>query len=160
MNERDRIEFLMKCYNLTPSQLADKAGIQRASVSHILSGRNRASLEVMQKLHDAFPDVDLLWLITGNGDAPSINIPPANDVQSVSNTTALFSSPEDVPVEPVANKVREEEYPRQRQEPVKKVSRKQNNTRHLLQAASSGKQVKEVRIFYTDGTYETLFPER
>ena len=55
MNERDRIEMIMKSYALTPSQFADKAGVQRASISHILSGRNKPSLEVMLKIYEAFP---------------------------------------------------------------------------------------------------------
>ena len=58
MNERERIELLMKCYELTSSQFADRTGIQRASVSHIISGRNKPSLEVMQKIYEAFPELD------------------------------------------------------------------------------------------------------
>ena len=59
MTERERIELLMKCYNLSSSQFADRTGIQRASVSHILSGRNKPSLEVMLKIYDAFPNLDM-----------------------------------------------------------------------------------------------------
>ena len=63
MNERERIELLMKCYDLSPSQFADRTGIQRASVSHIISGRNKPSLEVMLKIYEAFPGVDMKWLM-------------------------------------------------------------------------------------------------
>ena len=70
MNERERIELLMKCYDLSPSQFADKTGIQRASVSHIISGRNKPSLEVMLKIYDAFPGIDMKWLMTGVGEVP------------------------------------------------------------------------------------------
>ena len=60
----------MKCYELTSSQFADRTGIQRASVSHIISGRNKPSLEVMQKIYEAFPELDLKWLMTGVGEEP------------------------------------------------------------------------------------------
>ena len=49
MNERERIEYLIEAHGLTSSQFADKTGIPRASVSHILSGRNKPSLEILQK---------------------------------------------------------------------------------------------------------------
>ncbi len=159
MNERDRIEFIMKCYNLSPSQLADKTGIQRASVSHILSGRNRASLEVMQKVHEAFPDVDLVWLITGNGNPPSQST-RNTDVQSPSVDTALFPLNENSATEPAAGKLHDDEPVQRKQGPVKKAIRRQNTPRQNMQPVTSAKQVKEIRIFYTDGTYETFFPER
>ena len=85
MNEKERIELLMKCYDLTSSQFADRTGIQRASVSHILSGRNKPSLDVMLKIFDAFPGLDMKWLMTGSGDAPVV----ADTVQTVIDTVAV-----------------------------------------------------------------------
>ena len=53
MNERERIELLMKCYDLSPSQFADRTGVQRASVSHIISGRNNSvTVSTLKKLCD------------------------------------------------------------------------------------------------------------
>ena len=90
MNERERLELIMRCYNLTPSQFADKTGIQRASVSHILSGRNKASLEVMLKIYDAFPSLDMKWLMTGNGDAPVAGMRPVVETPVVQEASVLF----------------------------------------------------------------------
>ena len=70
MNERDRIEYLMNLYGLTPSQFSDRTGIQRASVSHILSNRNKPSLEILLKIYHAFEDVELAWLVAGEGNPP------------------------------------------------------------------------------------------
>ena len=70
MNERERIELLMKSYGMTPSQFADRTGIQRASVSHIISGRNKPSLEVLQKIYEAFPELDIKWLKVCRGMIP------------------------------------------------------------------------------------------
>ena len=80
MTERDRIELLMKSYNLSPSQFADRTGIQRASVSHILSGRNKPSLEVMLKIYESFPGLSMEWLMMGKGDAPSGTTPVSQEV--------------------------------------------------------------------------------
>ena len=48
----------MKLNSMTASQFADEIGVQRSSVSHILSGRNKPSLEFIQKVMNRFPKVD------------------------------------------------------------------------------------------------------
>ena len=73
MNERERIEFIMNGYGLSSSQFADKTGIPRASVSHILSGRNKPSLEVLQKVAAVFPEIDIQWLMLGVGQKPDFS---------------------------------------------------------------------------------------
>jgi len=61
----DRFKYLMKLNNLTSSAFADEIGVQRSNVSHILSGRNKPSLEFIQKVLMRFPKVNGDWLITG-----------------------------------------------------------------------------------------------
>jgi transcriptional regulator with XRE-family HTH domain len=46
-------------------EFADRIGVQRSSVSHVLSGRNKPSLDFLEKLLNVFPDIDAAWLITG-----------------------------------------------------------------------------------------------
>ena len=61
----DRFKYLMKLNNLTASAFADEIGVQRSSVSHILSARNKPSLELIQKVLTRFPKVSADWLIAG-----------------------------------------------------------------------------------------------
>lgn len=61
----DRFKYLMKLHNLSASAFADEIGVQRSSVSHILSGRNKPSLEFIQKVLHKYPKVSADWLITG-----------------------------------------------------------------------------------------------
>ena len=61
----DRFKYLMKLNNLTASAFADEIGVQRSSVSHILSGRNKPSLEFIQKVLTRYPKVSADWLIAG-----------------------------------------------------------------------------------------------
>lgn len=60
-----RIEVVINSHNLTASSFADQIGVQRSSVSHILSGRNKPSITFIQKVVANFPKVDAQWLITG-----------------------------------------------------------------------------------------------
>lgn len=61
-----RLEILMDQFELTPSVFAEKIGVQRSSISHLLSGRNKPSLEFVLKIIDVFPDVNLYWLLNGD----------------------------------------------------------------------------------------------
>lgn len=63
----DRIKALIADRQLSPSQFADLTTLPRPVVSHILSGRNKPSLEAVQKIMTAFPDVSVDWLLNGRG---------------------------------------------------------------------------------------------
>jgi len=56
---------VLKMHSLTPSAFADKIGVQRSNVSHVLSGRNKPSLDFLEKILIHFPRVNAHWLITG-----------------------------------------------------------------------------------------------
>jgi DNA-binding XRE family transcriptional regulator len=72
----DRIRQLLAEQQLSSTQFADTIGVSRPVVSHILSGRNKPSLEVVQKIIAAFPDVSINWLLTGTGAIREHKAPP------------------------------------------------------------------------------------
>ena len=62
-----RLQQFLELEQLKPAQFADIMGIQRANVSHILSGRNKPSFEFIQKFLLKFPSVSPDWFILGKG---------------------------------------------------------------------------------------------
>jgi len=62
-----RLEILFEHYGLSAASFSDKIGVQRSGVSHLLSGRNKPSLDFILKIIAVFPEVDLYWLLTGKG---------------------------------------------------------------------------------------------
>lgn len=82
----DRLQYLMKLHNLSASAFADKIHVQRSSISHIISGRNKPSLELMQKVLAAFPKVNADWLILGNTSAEPVSI----EVKKESTTETIL----------------------------------------------------------------------
>ena len=66
-----RLDKILKHYELSASVFADKINVQRSSLSHLLNGRNRPSLDFILKIDSAFPEVDLYWLLYGKGVFPS-----------------------------------------------------------------------------------------
>lgn len=73
----ERIRIIMEEEQLTASKFAEAIGVQRSSISHILSGRNKPSLELINKILDRFNDLNTDWLLLGKGpmkhqaDAPA-----------------------------------------------------------------------------------------
>ena len=57
----------MKSRNISAAQFADEIGVQRSSVSHILTGRNNPSLDIILKILQRFPEINSDWILTGNG---------------------------------------------------------------------------------------------
>ncbi len=62
---QERLQLILKMHNLTPSAFADKLGVQRSNVSHVISGRNKPSLDFLEKIIVNFPRVNAHWLLTG-----------------------------------------------------------------------------------------------
>lgn len=68
-----KLEKILAYFQLSASAFADKIGVQRSSLSHLLSGRNKPSLEFAVKLAETFPEVDLYWFLMGKGTFPKSN---------------------------------------------------------------------------------------
>lgn len=65
MNQR--LQQFLTAENLSQSQFADKIGVARAGVSHILAGRNRPGFDFIENMARCFPTLNLEWLILGKG---------------------------------------------------------------------------------------------
>ena len=65
---KERILALLKDKQISATKLADMIDVQRSSISHILSGRNKPSFDFIEKILIAYPDLNAQWLITGKGE--------------------------------------------------------------------------------------------
>ena len=98
-----RLKKILDYYGLSASAFAEVITVQRSSISHILSGRNKPSLDFITKVLNAFPEIDLLWLLSGTGDFPrttttptpkseesQVLAKPVNPVAAISNGDELI----------------------------------------------------------------------
>ena len=70
----DRIKKIMIERKMTASDLSKKIDVQKSSISHILNGRNKPSLDFVVKLSHSFNDINIDWLINGEkSTTPTIN---------------------------------------------------------------------------------------
>lgn len=65
MNER-LLRFL-EAENISQAQFADSIGVARASISHIVSGRNKPGFDFIERTARRYPALNIEWLITGKG---------------------------------------------------------------------------------------------
>ena len=166
MNLSDKIELLIKRKQMSSSQFADVLGIPRSSISHILSGRNKPSLDVVQKILSAFPEVsaeDLLFedrtLIVSGTKLPT---PSGQEILPLNN---LFDAQNDTASESVKNNLPESTIVRSN---LRRSVKESNLTPNAVgntgsdNIATSGrslqKKIDRVIIFYSDGTFTESKP--
>lgn len=63
MDLNEKIKQILVDKNISPSHFADEIGIQRSSISHIIAGRNKPSLDIVQKIIKRFPDLGINWIL-------------------------------------------------------------------------------------------------
>jgi len=163
---KDRLIQLLDLEQLTPSKFADIIGVQRSSVSHVISGRNNPSFDFIQKTLRAFPGLNAEWLILGKGTmyeqmgrAAGGNLfgPPLDHVMSV--------SPEDNPIEGSDLDLPEDsqglEEPESSQgDPVEhSLNQEDTNEQSPVIHSNEGKVV-QVMVFYDNHTFRTYAPAK
>src|SRR6056297_2811471 len=98
-----RLHKIMEYHDLSAASFADKIDVGRSSISHLLSGRNKPSLDFVMKIVSAFPDVELYWLLNGKGtfprseEKPRVAEPPKNAVRSSSQADLFHEGKTNVP---------------------------------------------------------------
>ncbi|PVW13830.1 helix-turn-helix domain-containing protein [Marixanthomonas spongiae] len=65
-----RLEKIMGFYGLSATAFSEAIEFNRSTISHLLSGRNKPSLEFVMKVIQTFPEVELYWLLNGKGTFP------------------------------------------------------------------------------------------
>ena len=84
----DRINLIMRAKNITASQFADEINIQRSGMSHIMSGRNKPSLDFVMRVLNRYPEIDTNWLLFGKGEMYK----SANTQETVQNSGTEMAS--------------------------------------------------------------------
>ncbi|MDO6737416.1 helix-turn-helix transcriptional regulator [Wenyingzhuangia sp. 2_MG-2023] len=89
-----RLHKVFDYYNLTAATFADEIKVQRSSISHLLSGRNKPSLEFVLKMANTYKEITLDWLLYGKGSFPKKENEVIADLPPKKNPQNLFSSTE------------------------------------------------------------------
>jgi transcriptional regulator with XRE-family HTH domain len=137
-----RLDSLLEYYNLNAASFADKIGVQRSSLSHLLSGRNKPSLDFILKILEVFPEVDLYWILNGKGTFPKIS----NEIKSGDSAATIQSS------EPSLENLFANATETKSIAPTLPI----NKTAPTNQSVSN--EVEKIVFFYKDGTFKEFLP--
>lgn len=133
-----RLQQFLAAENISQSQFADTIGVARASISHILAGRNKPGFDFIERTARHYPDLNLDWLITGHGkmycSAKSAPDAPADPISPLSDRTqaTLFDDP--LPAPP-ASTIHSDNRP---------------------QSPTTQRTISKIILFYTDGSFQEL----
>ncbi|MEN9728988.1 MAG: hypothetical protein RLZ91_105 [Bacteroidota bacterium] len=162
MNLSEKIELLIKRKQLSASQFADKLGIPRSSISHILSGRNKPSLDVVQKILRVFPEISAEDLLFEDRSLGASLAPSTPKVESTvaSTSPSLFDVVSPTPSESAKNISPEQTIV---QSNLRRPKETAVSTRQVEPVTSPmperlQKSIERVLIFYTDGTFSESRP--
>ena len=89
----NRLERIMANHNLSAASFATKIGVQRSAISHILSGRNKPSLDFLMKVYESFDEVALEWLILGTTTSLPREVQDLNLFKSETINPELLGTP-------------------------------------------------------------------
>lgn len=128
-----RLQKVIDYYGESASSFAEKIGVQRSSISHILSGRNKPSLEFVLKVLSSFPEVELYWLLNGKGNFPAEK-----------NSTEIKS---EIPPRPESQNLFSE---------VEEKTPEINSTSISQIQQHSKNEIERIVIFYKDGSFQNF----
>ncbi|MBL0913633.1 MAG: helix-turn-helix transcriptional regulator [Bacteroidia bacterium] len=164
-----RIKELIVSEGLTASIFADRIGVLRSALSHILAGRNKPGADFIEKLLLEMPYVNANWLFTGNGEmyvgklrpealaeAADPSKSPGRQLDILSQLAEMFPEEYGQTEEPKAQSAAEQ-LPLQAHNPAQPVS--SVPAAAYAAAASSEKKVVKIILVYDDKTFSELKPE-
>ena len=154
MSINDKIKQVLAIRNLSPSHLADDIGVQRSSISHILSGRNRPSLDIIQKIVRRFPEFTYEWFLEDDIQLSTLP-PPTVELnvpdQSIPLPVARLGAA-DRSMRPAAESALATQQIGLNSSENETSIPKQDSTLQL------GKTIDRILIFYSDGTFQAYTP--
>jgi len=93
-NFSKRLNEILDHYGLSASAFADLINVQRSSISHVISGRNKPSLDFILKLNSACPDINLYWFLNGKGSITTQPSPAPIEISEQIPQTKISANPQ------------------------------------------------------------------
>lgn len=141
-----RLKKIMEYYNLTASAFSDEIDFNRSTISHLLAGRNKPSLDFVMKVLHRFPEVTISWFLYGKGNFPT-NMQSDLFEEEKQENIIKDSYKDPLVVTNVNSEPRDETLP---MPPIQ-----DNATLRQLPSKASKKEIKKIIIFYTDFSFDT-----
>lgn len=137
----------MEREGLTSSKFAEAIGIQRSAMSHIISGRNKPSLDVLIKILERFTYIESDWLLFDKGEMMK--------KEAISEPALAENTSKNMPHQQVTP-----EYRKETAVEIPSNEYKQPVIEKIICKDKPSKNVSKIMIFYSDNTFDTFIPEK
>ena len=154
---REKLQLLMNAENLTGSKLAEYLGIQPSSISHILGGRNKPSLDFVQKILQRYPRINPDWLLLDSDEMYRADSSPASSV-ATSAELQFSESPSMAESATQAEPSAAENHSSPADHTTQAPSNVVDTIAPLVAPHSRG--VKRIIVMFDDHTFESYEPRR
>src|SRR5690606_30732962 len=151
MKFRKQLQKIMQHFELSTTELADRILVPKATISHLISERNKPSLEFIMKLHTTFPTLNLEWLIYEKEPFLVTEIYPKS-IERDQNETPVLNEISQV-------EIKNKDQSENETEEIEPKNINQNiteNTKNILSFQS--KEIDCIVIFYNDGSFKKYNP--
>jgi transcriptional regulator with XRE-family HTH domain len=146
---RERVLKFLENENLSSSRFADDIGVQRSTVSHILSGRNNPSFDFIQKILSRYKYLNAEWLIMGTGNMLK-SLKQGSLFDTIDQESVISAMPQDN-----IEKMNSDEVKISNESEILEDIKKEESQKILKE---SKKQIEKIITFYTNKTFDIYFP--
>lgn len=129
----NRLQKILDYYNISATELSNQIKFNRSTISHLLSGRNKPSLDFVMRILQKYPEVELYWLLNGKGNFPAEK-----------NTTEIKT---ENPTRPNSQNLFSEAEEKTQETNLNSISQIQQNSK---------KEIDRIVIFYKDGSFQNF----
>lgn len=180
MSINTRITSFISSLGINSSLFADRIGVQRSSISHILNGRNKPSIDFIEKLHGKYPNLNLEWLITGSGtmyknisntsdnkdvikdifNVTNVNIDSENSDSKKENLSSFVNpdiSENPIPSKEISKNEKSPDFVKSESEESYKT--KNSSFADTVSLKSKNKDIVKVICFYADMSFDVFYPQ-
>lgn len=146
-----QLQKIMHHFGLSTTELADKISVPKATISHLISERNKPSLEFIMKLHTTFPTLNLEWLIYEKEPFLVTEIHQMSIEKDQNEISVLNKNSEKETVNEIESEVAIENQTEEIE--TKNISEKViKNEENIL--SFQNKTIDSIVIFYSDGSFK------
>ena len=153
-----RLKQFLAAENISQSQFADTIRVVRASVSHVLSGRNNPSYEFIRAIMLSYPHLNMEWLLVGKGKMYKDMAPTLPVSEPTPTLSDLLFGDEDaaVPSDEVSVPESQNYMPIPDFEVNTQTSSDMNTSKEQTQVSVRQRKVSKIIVMYDDGTFQEM----
>jgi transcriptional regulator with XRE-family HTH domain len=154
---KDRILAIIKEEELTAAKFAQEIGVQPSSISHIFSGRNKPSIDLITKILSRFPGISADWILQGKGKMYVYQNEKQEELKRNEQVEPDLFNPENK--QSFIPKIEKNDILSSSEKPIYRSGNHTSQAIHENPIHSNSKKVEKIIVLYTDKSFTEYHPD-